>query len=97
MEREPQTVGGCDGLFTETARICGSYRGNAVEWSVQEFCAIIDSGGPAEKLEARVVGIEYADNAGMAWLEARNWRGTRYGASDAFARTGVERWEFARG
>ena len=64
--------------FTETARICGSYRGKAVEWSVQECCSIMEKGGRAENLEARVVGIEYAGNAGMARLEACNWRGTRY-------------------
>jgi hypothetical protein len=64
--------------FTETARITGTYGGKAVEWTVQEFCSIIEKGGPAEALEARIVGIEYSGNAAMARLEARNWRGTRY-------------------
>ena len=30
------------------------------------------------RVEARVVEIKYAGNVGMARLEARNWRGTRY-------------------
>jgi hypothetical protein len=64
--------------FAETARISGTYSGKPVEWTVQEFCSIIEKGGPAEGLEARIVGIEYAGNAGMARLEVRNWRGTRY-------------------
>ena len=29
-------------------------------------------------VEAQIVAIEYVGNAGMARLEARNWRGTRY-------------------
>jgi Putative lumazine-binding len=64
--------------FAETARISGTYGGKPVEWTVPEFCSTIEKGGPAEGLEARIVGIEYAGNAGMARLEARNWRGTRY-------------------
>jgi hypothetical protein len=64
--------------FTPTARIAGTYSGKPVEWSVEDFCAIIEKGGPATDLEARIVGIEYSGNAGMARLEARNWRGTRY-------------------
>jgi Putative lumazine-binding len=64
--------------FAPTARIAGTYSGKPVEWSVEDFCAIIEKGGPATDLEARIVGIEYAGNAGMARLEARNWRGTRY-------------------
>jgi len=64
--------------FAETARISGTYSGKPVEWTVQEFCSIIEKGGPAADLEARIVGVEYAGNAGMARLEAQNWRGTRY-------------------
>ena len=64
--------------FAETARISGTYGGEPVEWTVQEFCSTIEKGGPAAGLEAQIVGIEYAGNAGMARLEARNWRGTRY-------------------
>jgi hypothetical protein len=64
--------------FMETARISGTYGGKLVEWTVEEFCSIIEKAGPAEDLEARIVGIEYIGNAGMARLEARNWRGTRY-------------------
>jgi Putative lumazine-binding len=64
--------------FAEGARIRGSYGGKPVDWSLQEFCDLIDKGGPATDLEARVVGIEYQGTAAMARLEARNWRGTRY-------------------
>lgn len=64
--------------FAETARISGAYSGKAVDWTVSEFCEIIQRGGPAVDLQARIVGIEYAGNAGMARLEAQNWRGTRY-------------------
>jgi putative lumazine-binding protein len=64
--------------FAEGARIRGSYGGKPVDWSLQEFCDLIDKGGPATDLETRVVGIEYQGTAAMARLEARNWRGTRY-------------------
>jgi hypothetical protein len=64
--------------FVETARISGTYNGQAVEWTVQEFCKIVEESGPASDLKALVVGIEYAGNAAMARLEALNWRGTRY-------------------
>jgi len=64
--------------FAETARISGTYGGKPVEWTVEEFCSIVERGGPAEGLEAQIVAIEYAGNGGMARLEARNWRGTRY-------------------
>ena len=64
--------------FAETARISGTYGGKPVEWTVEEFCSLIGKGGPAEGLQAQVVSVEYTGNAGMARLEARNWRGTRY-------------------
>ena len=64
--------------FAEGARIRGSYGGKPVDWTLQEFCDLIDGGGPAGDLEARIVAIEYAGSAAMARLEARNWRGTRY-------------------
>ena len=64
--------------FAETARISGTYGGKPVEWTVEEFCSLIGKGGPAKGLQAQVVSVEYAGNAGMARLEARNWRGTRY-------------------
>ena len=64
--------------FAENARISGTYAGKKVDWTLQEFCDLIDKGGPVENLDARVVAIEYQGNAGMARLEARNWRGTRY-------------------
>lgn len=64
--------------FAEGARIRGSYGGKPVDWTLEEFCDIIDQGGPAAALEARIVAIDLAGNIAMARLEARNWRGTRY-------------------
>jgi hypothetical protein len=64
--------------FAENARISGTYAGKKVDWTLQEFCDLIEKNGPVENLDARVVAIEYQGNAGMARLEARNWRGTRY-------------------
>ena len=64
--------------FAENARISGTYAGEKVDWTRQEFCERIEKNGPVEGLDARVVSIEFQGNAGMARLEARNWRGTRY-------------------
>jgi len=64
--------------FADGARVRGTYGGKPVDWPLQEFCDLIDKGAPVPELEARVVAIDYAGNAGMARLEARNWRGTRY-------------------
>jgi hypothetical protein len=64
--------------FLETAQIRGTYSGKPVEWGLSEFCDLIDAGGPATGLTARVVQIDEAGTAGMARLEAENWRGTRY-------------------
>src|ERR1700722_18356013 len=58
--------------FAGSARISGTYGGKVVEWTVQEFCSIIEKAGPAEGLNTRIVGVEYAGNAGMARLEAQN-------------------------
>jgi hypothetical protein len=65
-------------VFAESARICGTYDGKPIDWSLQEFCEIIEKNGPAADLDARIVAIEYAGNAAMARVEACNWRGTRY-------------------
>jgi hypothetical protein len=64
--------------FLEGATIRGSYGGNPVDWTLQAFCEIIDKGGPAPALRARIASIEFAGSAAMARLEAENWRGTRY-------------------
>jgi Putative lumazine-binding len=64
--------------FAEGARVRGTYGGKPVDWTLPEFCGLIDKGGPIADLQARIVSIEYIGNAGMARLEARNWRGTRY-------------------
>jgi hypothetical protein len=64
--------------FADGARVRGSYAGKPVDWTLQEFCDIIDQGGPAAELDTRVVSVEYEGTAAMARLEARNWRGTRY-------------------
>jgi hypothetical protein len=64
--------------FTDGARVSGSYGGKPVVWTVREFCDVVEKGGPASDLEARIVSIEHMGAAAMARLEARNWRGTRY-------------------
>ena len=64
--------------FIEGASIRGSYGGKPAEWTLEEFCALIEKGGPAPGLRARIVAIEFAGTAAMARLEAENWRGTRY-------------------
>jgi hypothetical protein len=64
--------------FLESAHIRGSYGGKPVEWTLEAFCALIDKGGGAPGLKARVVAIEHEGSAAMARLEAENWRGTRY-------------------
>jgi Putative lumazine-binding len=66
------------GAFLPGAMIRGSYGGKATDWSVDDFCAVIDKGGPAPELAARIAGIELSGTAAMARLEAENWRGTRY-------------------
>jgi hypothetical protein len=90
--------GGESGLmrraFIEGASIRGSYGAKPVDWSVSDFCEIIDKGGPAPALKARIASIELAGSAAMARLEAENWRGTRY--TDFFVlivRDGV--WQIA--
>jgi hypothetical protein len=64
--------------FLGEASIRGSYGGKATDWTVAEFCSVIDKGGPAADLQARVVTIELSGSAAMARLEAQNWRGMRY-------------------
>jgi hypothetical protein len=64
--------------FAENARVQGTYGGKPVDWSLTEFCALIDKGGPAAGLVARIVAIDHEGNAATARLEAQNWRGTRY-------------------
>jgi len=64
--------------FLDTAHIRGGYDGKPVDWTLAEFCALIDKHGPAADVAARVVTIEHEGSAAMARLEAENWRGTRY-------------------
>ena len=64
--------------FIDDATIRGSYNGEPVDWPLQAFCEVIECGGPAPDLKARVVAIEFSGSAAMARLEAENWRGTRY-------------------
>jgi hypothetical protein len=64
--------------FAENARVQGTYGGKPVDWSLSEFCDLIDKNGPAAGLVARSVAIDHQGNAAMARLEAQNWRGTRY-------------------
>src|SRR3954452_24649045 len=64
--------------FLEGASVRGSFRGKTTDWTGAAFCDIIAKGGPAADMTARIVAIEHQGNAGMARLEAQNWRGTRY-------------------
>ena len=64
--------------FLDDASIRGSYGRKPVDWTVQAFGEIIDKGGPAPALKARIVAIELSGSAAMARIEAENWRGTRY-------------------
>jgi hypothetical protein len=64
--------------FRESARICGTCGGKLVDWSLEEFCAVIAKGGPAPTLSATIVGIEISGTAGNARVEINDWRGTRY-------------------
>jgi len=64
--------------FVDDASIRGAYGGQPVDWTLQAFCEVIDKGGAAPDLKARIVSIEFAGGAAMARLEADNWRGTRY-------------------
>jgi hypothetical protein len=64
--------------FLETAHIRGSYGGKPVDWTLSQFCELIDKNGPAAEIAARIVSIDHSGGAAMARLEAENWRGTRY-------------------
>ena len=55
---------------------------------------LIDKGGPASEVKARVVTIERSGTAAMARLEAENWRGTRYTDFFVLVETGGE-WKIA--
>src|SRR5262249_32147245 len=59
--------------FLGEASIRGSYGGKATDWTVAEFCSVIDKGGPAADLQARVVTIELSGSAAMARLETPDW------------------------
>jgi hypothetical protein len=65
-------------VFVGDASVRGSYGGAPIDWTLQDFCAVIEKGGPAPELNARIVTIDHAGSAAMACLEAENWRGTRY-------------------
>jgi hypothetical protein len=64
--------------FLDAAHIRGSYAGKPTDWSLGEFCDLIDKHGPAADIVARIVMIEHSGTAAAARLEAENWRGTRY-------------------
>jgi hypothetical protein len=64
--------------FLEAAHIRGSYDGKSVDWTLSDFCGLIDKHGPAADISARIVMIELSGTAAAARLEAENWRGTRY-------------------
>jgi hypothetical protein len=64
--------------FLDTAHIRGSYAGKPTDWSLEEFCDLIDKHGPATDIVARIVAVEHSGTAASARIEAANWRGTRY-------------------
>jgi hypothetical protein len=76
--------------FAGTARIRGSYGGTPVEWTLSDFASVIDKGGAATGLAARVVMIDVAGTAATARLEAENWRGTRYTDFFVLHKTGAD-------
>ena len=80
--------------FLDGAHIRGSYAGNPVDWTLDEFCGLIDKHGPASDVRARVVTIQLSGTAAMARLEAENWRGTRYTDFFVLLDTGGE-WRIA--
>jgi hypothetical protein len=80
--------------FLDDAHIRGTYSGKPVEWTLSEFCALIDERGPVADLEARIVAIDHAGGAAMARLEAQNWGETRYTDFFVLLKTGGE-WRIA--
>ena len=81
--------------FLDSAHIRGSYAGKPVDWTLDEFCGLIDKHGPASEVKARVVTIEPSGTAAMARLEAENWRGTRYTDFFVLFETGGGDWKIA--
>jgi hypothetical protein len=80
--------------FIPEAHVSGSYAGQPVDWTVAQFCAAIDAGGPAAGLEANIVHIDQCGGAATARLEAENWRGTRYTDFFVLRDTGAD-WRIA--
>jgi hypothetical protein len=80
--------------FLEAAHIRGSHGGKPVDWTLSEFCALIDNHGPAADITARIVTIDHAGTAAMARLEAENWRRTRYTDFFVLLNTGAD-WRIA--
>ncbi len=80
--------------FLESAHVRGSYNGKPVTWTASEFAALIDRGGPAAGLTARIVAIDHGGSAAMARLEAENWRGTRYTDFFVLLKTGAD-WKIS--
>jgi hypothetical protein len=80
--------------FLDGAHIRGSNAGKPVDWTLDEFCGLIDKHGPASEVKTRVVTIEHSGTAAMARLEAENWRGTRYTDFFVLLDTGAQ-WKIA--
>jgi hypothetical protein len=80
--------------FLDTAHIRGSYAGKRTDWSLAEFCDLIDKHGPAADVVARIVMIEHSGTAASARVEAANWRGTRYSDFFLLLKQGSE-WRIA--
>ncbi len=80
--------------FLETAHIRGSYGGKPVDWTLSDFCELIDKHGPAADIAARIVAIDHSQGAAMVRLEAENWRGTRYTDFFVLLKSGAD-WRIA--
>jgi hypothetical protein len=79
--------------FLPKARIQGAYGGKPIDWTLEEFCGVIATGGPGPELLAKIVAIDVTGTAGTARLEIINWRGTRY--TDFFVLLNNGGWRIA--
>jgi hypothetical protein len=64
--------------FLDSAHIRGSYAGKFTEWSLAEFCDVVDKYGSAADVSGRIAMIEHSGTAASARLEAANRPRTRY-------------------
>jgi hypothetical protein len=64
--------------FLPGAHIGGTYNSEPVDWTLDQFCELLEKHGAADALATQIVQIDHSGTAGMVRLEAENWRGTRY-------------------